>query len=65
MGKRPGKKEKEYRHLFSRAFTYEEGLCVQMMHIGSFDSETESVKMMDEMIDKEGYVNDFSSHSPP
>lgn len=46
-------------------FTYEEGLCVQMMHIGSFDSETESVKMMDEMIDKEGYVNDFSSHSPP
>ena len=26
---------------------------------------SENIKMMDEMIDKEGYVNDFSSHSPP
>ena len=42
-------------------FPFEEGLSVQMMHMGSFDSETESVKLMDEFIEKEGYKNDFSS----
>ena len=41
-------------------FTYKEGLCVQMMHIGSFDNEEESVKLMDEFINKEGFENDFS-----
>lgn len=41
-------------------FTYKEGLCVQMMHIGSFDNEGESVKLMDEFIKKEGFENDFS-----
>ena len=41
-------------------FTYKEGLCVQMMHIGSFDDEGESVKLMDEFIKKEGFENDFS-----
>ena len=40
--------------------TYKEGLCVQMMHIGSFDNEGESVKLMDEFIKKEGFENDFS-----
>ena len=41
-------------------FTYKEGLCVQMMHIGSLDDEGESVKLMDEFIKKEGFENDFS-----
>ena len=41
-------------------FTYKEGLCVQMMHIGSFDNEGESVKLMDEFIKKEGFENDIS-----
>ena len=41
-------------------FTYKGGLCVQMMHIGSFDDEGESVKLMDEFIKKEGFENDFS-----
>ena len=41
-------------------FTYKEGLCVQMMHIGSFDDEGETVKLMDEFIKKEGFENDFS-----
>ena len=31
-----------------------------MMHIGSFDDEGESVKLMDEFIKKEGFENDFS-----
>ena len=40
--------------------TYDEGLCVQMMHIGPFDNEVESVKLMDDFINKEGFENDFS-----
>lgn len=47
---------------FSKAefFTYEEGLCVQSMHIGPFDNEPETVKIMDEFIQKNGYQNDIS-----
>jgi len=40
--------------------TIDEGLCVQMMHIGSFDDEPKSVKLMDEYLDANGYLNDFS-----
>ena len=38
----------------------DEGLCVQMMHIGSYDDEPESVALMDAYIEAEGYVNDLS-----
>lgn len=38
----------------------EEGLCVQIMHIGAFDDEPASVALMDRFIAEEGYVNDFS-----
>lgn len=38
----------------------EEGLCVQMMHIGAFDNESETVAMMDKYIEESGYVNDFT-----
>ncbi len=40
--------------------TIDEGLCVQMMHIGSYDDEPENVALMDAYIEKEGYVNDLS-----
>ena len=40
--------------------TIDEGLCVQMMHIGPFDNEPESVAMMDAFIAEKGYRNDFS-----
>jgi len=40
--------------------TIEEGLCVQIMHIGPFDTEIESVRVMDKFIKEEGYENDFS-----
>jgi len=40
--------------------TIEEGLCVQMMHIGPFDDEPASVALMDSFIGGQGYVNDFS-----
>ena len=39
----------------------EEGLCVQILHVGSFDNEPESVALMDEFLAEQGYENDFSS----
>lgn len=41
-------------------FTIEEGLCVQIMHIGSFDSEPESAALMDKYLAENGYANDLS-----
>lgn len=41
-------------------FIYEEGLCVQCMHFGSFDNEPETVKMMDTYIEENGYENDIN-----
>lgn len=41
--------------------TLREGLCVQIMHLGSFDKEPASVALMDECIAAQGYVNDFSA----
>ncbi len=40
--------------------TLEEGLCVQIMHHGSFDSEPETVALMDEYLQENGYVNDIN-----
>ena len=40
--------------------TIEEGLCVQCMHIGSYDDEPRTVKMMNEYINENGYENDLS-----
>lgn len=40
--------------------TLEEGLCVQIMHIGPFDDEPETVALMDDYIAKNGYENDIS-----
>lgn len=40
--------------------TVDEGLCVQIMHMGPFDEEPATVALMDEYIEKNGYVNDFT-----
>lgn len=40
-------------------FTVEEGLCVQIMHLGAFDREPESVALMDAYLQENGYVNDM------
>ena len=41
--------------------TIDEGLCVQIMHIGSFDTEPESIALMDQYIEEKGYINNISS----
>jgi hypothetical protein len=40
--------------------TIDEGLCVQIMHIGSFDNEPESVAIMDAFLEENGYENDIN-----
>lgn len=39
--------------------TVEEGLCVQMMHLGPFDTEPVSIARMDAYLQEQGYENDF------
>lgn len=40
--------------------TLQEGLCVQIMHFGSFDEEPASVAKMDKYLEEHGFANDFS-----
>jgi len=40
--------------------TIEEGLCVQIMHIGPYDDEPKTVAMMNDYLKTNGYENDFS-----
>lgn len=41
--------------------TVKEGLCVQCMHVGSYDDEPATVELMHEFIRSQGYTTDFSS----
>lgn len=40
--------------------TVDEGLCVQIMHIGPYDDEPAAVALMDKYLDEKGYVNDIT-----
>ncbi|MBO5497154.1 MAG: GyrI-like domain-containing protein [Oscillospiraceae bacterium] len=40
--------------------TVEEGLCVQIMHLGSYDDEPATVALMDRYLQEHGYENDLS-----
>lgn len=40
--------------------TYDEGLCVQCMHIGSFDDEPATVQLMHEYMTAQGYSLDIT-----
>ena len=42
--------------------TIEEGLCVQIMHIGPFDHEPSTVALMDQYIAENGYANDMNEN---
>ena len=42
-------------------FTYEEGECVQCMHIGPYDEEPATILRMDEYAEKNGYKTDISA----
>jgi len=38
----------------------EEGLCVQIMHIGAFNDEPDTVGIMDAYLEQNGYANDMT-----
>ena len=48
---------------FSKAefWTYDEGLCVQCMHVGPYDNEPATVALMHEYIAREGYALDITN----
>lgn len=41
--------------------TYDEGLCVQCMHIGSYDDEPATIAKMDQFATSEGYTLDIKN----
>ncbi len=47
---------------FSKAefFTYDEGLCVQCMHLGPYDDEPATVDTMHRYMEEQGYVLDIN-----
>lgn len=54
-----GRKKKED---FSKVefFTYDEGLCVQCMHIGAYDDEPATVELMHDFMAAQGYELDIT-----
>lgn len=40
--------------------TIDEGMCVQMMHVGAFDNEPETVAVLDAFLAENGYENDMN-----
>lgn len=45
----------------ARFMTFTEGLCVQIMHKGSYDSEPESIMKMKRFAEENGLTEDFSA----
>ncbi len=41
-------------------FTYDEGCCVQCMHLGPYDDEPGTVALMEEFAGRQGYAADFT-----
>ena len=52
------KKKKDFSKV--ELLEYDEGLCVQCMHIGSYNDEPKTVESMHEYIEKEGYIVDIT-----
>ena len=57
-----GEAERKKKQDFSKAefFTYHEGICVQCMHIGSYDNEPTTVSLMHEYAKENGYELDIT-----
>ena len=55
--------ERKKKSDFSKAefLTYDEGLCVQCMHIGPYDDEPKTVAAMHEYMEDQGYVLDITN----
>ena len=60
MGRRSRDEKEKMDCSAAKYMTIHEGLCVQIMHHGSFDDEPATVTLMDAYLDQNGYANDFS-----
>lgn len=54
-------KKKHFDCSAAEFLTVEEGLCVQIMHTGPYDSEPETVAVMDKYLAQNGYANDMAN----
>ena len=52
------KKKKDFSKV--EFFTYDEGLCVQVMHVGSYDDEPATIQLMNEFVTQNGYTADIN-----
>ena len=52
------KKKTDYSRV--QYLTYQEGLCVQCMHIGPYDDEPATIQMMHDFAEEQGYVVDIT-----
>lgn len=57
-----GEATKKKKADFSRVefLAYDEGICVQCMHLGSYDDEPQTVTLMHEFMQENGYVLDIN-----
>jgi len=60
LGGRNCNKKKKLDCSIAEFMTIDEGLCVQIMHNGSYDDEPASVALMDEYLADNGYENDIN-----
>lgn len=51
---------KKSRIFLRLSFSYEEGLCVQCMHIGAYDDEPVTVDAMHRFMEEQGYALDIT-----
>lgn len=52
------KKKKDFSS--AEFLTVDEGLCVQIMHLGAFDDEPATIAVMDQFLSENGYENDLT-----
>ena len=57
---RTAEKKKKLDCSSAEFLTVDEGLCVQMLHTGSYDDEPQTVAEMDSYLKENGYANDLS-----
>ncbi len=53
-------KKKKLDCTLAEFLTIEEGLCVQIMHLGSFDDEPATIALMDAYLEENGYITDIT-----
>jgi hypothetical protein len=56
------KKKKDERYARVHWKTMTEGLCCQMLHLGSFDSEHQTFEIMERFVESQGYVRTSKVH---